>query len=100
MKPRKLYMRECKHGYTYRIDARNASFGVYDEKEKGFWISRRKMGDNFLFIEYHWDTGEPFGTAIPYDELENAKGFKFDYNCVEDLSYLNTMIGKYGEDDV
>jgi len=62
-------MNKCKDGHLYIIDARNADIGVYIAKEKGFKISRFKFKSNFIFIEYHWDTGEPFGTVKPLKKL-------------------------------
>jgi len=60
---------KCKDGHLYIIDARNADIGVYIAKEKGFRISRFKFKSNFIYIEYHWDTGEPFGTVKPLKKL-------------------------------
>lgn len=44
--------------------------GVYNPVNKGFIGIRTKFKNRFLATEYHWDTGEPFGTAIPHDALE------------------------------
>jgi len=30
---------------------------------------REKFGNEFLFEEFHWDTGPPFGTVNPKEEL-------------------------------
>lgn len=88
-----------KDGYTYTIDARNASVGIYLKKNKSFLISRIKFSDNYLFEEYHWDTGEPFGTVKPIEEIEKAP-FEFELDQrIEDeqeqqvLKYLNTIEG-------
>ena len=62
----------CKHGYTYRISSRNLSFGVYNEEKQGFVGIRTKFGDRYLFTEYHYDTGAPFGTVCPKEELEKC----------------------------
>lgn len=56
---------------AYAIWARNAYVGIWLPEPQGFLISRYKMHPTpFLFVEYHWDTGEPFGTAKPLHPLE------------------------------
>lgn len=60
---------ECEEGYLYRIDCRNLSLGVFNSKA-GFIGIRDKWGSKFLFTEYHWDTGPPFGTVCPKEKLE------------------------------
>lgn len=77
---------ECKDGYFYCIHARNSNGGIFSEKEKGFIISRFKFGDNFLFTEYHWDTGEPYGTVKPIKEICKAPELNDDG---ETLEWLN-----------
>jgi hypothetical protein len=69
-------MDQMKSGHLYKIGARNASFGIWLEEEKGFIISRFKFSDNYLFVEYHWDTGAPHGTAKPWKDLGRVP---FDY---------------------
>jgi len=61
---------------VYEIIARNAGYGIWVAEEKGFIISRFKWSDNFLFVEHHWDTGPPHGTAKPWKDLGRAP---FDY---------------------
>ena len=63
---------KLKDGYIYRINARNASFGIWYQKHKSFIISRWKFGDNYTFEEYHHDTGAPFGTVRPWKEIEKS----------------------------
>jgi hypothetical protein len=65
-----LTLDECKNGFLYRLASRNLSYGVFREGVKGFVGIREKFGDYFLFTEYHWDTGPPFGTVHPLEELE------------------------------
>jgi hypothetical protein len=77
-------LEECKHGYLYRLSSRNLSFGVFDQTTKGFVGIRQKFEIRYLFTEYHWDTGEPFGTAYPLGLLDEcpiqdlAEGFSVD----------------------
>lgn len=61
---------ECKHGGLYRISSRNLSLGVFNEAAQGFIGVRGKFGCYYLFTEYHWDIGVPFGTVRPEELLE------------------------------
>ena len=65
-------LKECKHGYLYRIDSRNLTYGVYNKPKKGFAGIRTKFSERFVFTEYHWDTGEPFGTVKPIKCIEKC----------------------------
>jgi len=67
-----LKINEMEEGYTYYIHARNAKIGIWFGKHKSFVISRHKFGDNFLFEEYHWDIGAPFGTVRPVEKIERS----------------------------
>ena len=68
-----LKIPNLKNGYSYTIYARNAYVGIWDKTEKAFLISRYKVGSNpFLFREYHWDTGEPYGTVKPLKLIEKS----------------------------
>ena len=76
---------DCKDGYLYILSARNATVGIYNESDKSFTINRLKFNDRYLFDEYHWDTGAPYGTVAPLKEIEKAPEFK---NDDEKLAYL------------
>ena len=60
---------ECQHRHLYRLYSRNLSCGVYNQETKGFVGIREKFGLRFLDIESHYDTGSPFGTANPIEDL-------------------------------
>lgn len=60
---------QCQKGGLYKISSRNLSFGVFDGNG-GFIGIREKFGDEYLFTEYHWDTGAPYGTVHPLELLE------------------------------
>lgn len=45
-----------------------------------------------MFDEYHWDTGEPFGTAVPKKELERAPQF---LDNEEKLKWLIEVPSRY-----
>lgn len=68
--PDMIPLADCKPRWLYYIDSRNLAMGVYNPDDKGFIGIRTKFGSRFLATEYHWDTGEPYGTAIPYAALE------------------------------
>jgi len=61
---------QLEDGAFYRISCRNAHCGVWREDQTGFEIPREKFGSNYLFVEYHWDNGPPFGTSKPWEKLE------------------------------
>lgn len=71
MLPIEVYIKleDCKPGHVYRISSRNLSFGVFNPADNGFIGIRNKFGHTYLFTEYHWDTGEPFGTVCPIEEV-------------------------------
>ncbi len=59
----------CKNRHLYKISSRNLIFGVFNSENNGFVGIREKFGDEYLFTEYHWDTGAPFGTVKPTEDL-------------------------------
>jgi hypothetical protein len=84
-------LENCKDGYLYVIYARNALLGLYVAKRRGFRISRVKFGNNYEFVEYHWNLGEPHGTAKPYREL-------FKPEAMEDEQVFLGFMNKYYEE--
>jgi hypothetical protein len=65
-------LEKCKHGHLYRIHSRNLELGVFNERTKGFVGIREKFWKLYLFTEYHADTGAPFGTVHPLEEIEEC----------------------------
>src|SRR5579872_5414717 len=63
---------ECVNGGLYRIHSRNLAYGVYKADVRGFVGIRNKFGSNYLFTEYHWDNGPPFGTVRPIEFIEQC----------------------------
>lgn len=55
--------------HVYSLISRNLNFGVWNPETSGFTGVREKFGDLYLFEEYHWDTGEPYGTATPLEDV-------------------------------
>lgn len=60
----------CKDRCIYIINSRNLVLGVFREETKGFIGIRYKFGCRYLFEEYHWDTGVPYGTVKPIKLVE------------------------------
>ena len=61
---------KCEDGKLYRIKCRNLAIGLFNKKDNGFIGIREKFGARYLFTEYHWDTGEPYGTVCPLEKLD------------------------------
>jgi len=57
----------------YKILSRNLRYGVWNEKNKGFIGIRNKFNHEYLFTEYHYDIGAPYGTVKPEFIVENIK---------------------------
>lgn len=91
-----IALEKCIDGHLYKINARNGIFGIFVKGEgkkhvqgnDAFKLSRHKFGSNFIEHEFHWDTGEPFGTVKPLEDLGEAQ--KFD-NDKDMLKYLNDL---------
>jgi hypothetical protein len=64
----RIPLNECVKGHVYRLLSRNLSVGVFNGNI-GFIGVREKFGDEYLFTEYHWDNGAPYGTAHPKEDL-------------------------------
>jgi len=58
-----IFLEKCVDGHLYRINARNGHYGVFNQDTGGFTLARGKFNNLFLFEEFHWDTGPPFGTV-------------------------------------
>jgi hypothetical protein len=67
--PERISIDDCRHGWLYRVYSRNLNLGVYREEERGFVGIRHKMGRWYLFTEFHWDIGPPYGTANPLEAI-------------------------------
>jgi len=67
-------MNQCKTGYLYRLCSRHLALGIWIAEGKAFYGIRTKFGTRFLDYEYHWDIGEPYGTARPVEEIEKFPG--------------------------
>lgn len=74
MKPsgKKIPLGRCKDRAVYEIRCRNLVVGVFVKARGGFIGIREKFGSRYLFMEYHYDTGAPFGTVWPLKKLSMA----------------------------
>lgn len=87
---------ELKHRGIYKIRSRNLSVGIYNEVTKGFIGIREKFYMRYLFEEYHWDTGAPYGTVEPLEFIE-----MYPFENTEEHEYYNDETGvKKFKDDV
>lgn len=90
-----LKMDELQDGYIYKIIARNAYVGIWNQKNSSFIISRRKVSDKpFLFEEFHWDFDSQLGTAKPLELIEEAPFSNYE-NEEAITSYLEALERKY-----
>jgi len=64
-------LKDCRHGWTYRISSRNLAFGVFNSKTLGFVGIREKFGDLFLFEEYHQEA-KAYNTVTPLEAIEEC----------------------------
>lgn len=69
---KKDYMKfeDCKEGFTYNIDGRNFSYGIFHNEQ--FYGIRHKFGDTFIDTEIHWDKDKHHGTVRPQKEIEKT----------------------------
>lgn len=100
-----LTINELKPYYLYKIRARNGRYGIWLPEGEGFLIRREDFGDYYTFVEDHWDTGAPFGTVRPTEELEPTPFVREDFirktqtreKYNEILNYLKNKTGEYDE---
>lgn len=78
-------------GRLYRFKARNFSIGVWNPEKKGFIGIRTKWGDRYLFTEYHWETGPPYGTVTPLEDL--------GIDMPVDIPLMDSLPGSWGPCD-
>jgi hypothetical protein len=60
---------QCIERRLYRIRSRNLLYGVYRAETGGFLGIREKFGSVYVFEEYHYDNGPPYGTVQPLEDL-------------------------------
>lgn len=63
---------DLKHGFIYKIHARNLCVGVWDKNAQGFIGIRHKLGSQYLFTELEYTTNSRFGTAMAVEALDES----------------------------
>jgi len=95
-----ILLAKCKDGYLYRIAARNATLGIYREKDMWFEIRREKCNDVYRYMEYHWDVGTvnpeeaDFGTVKPLIEIERAPEFATELEFIDYMEKKFDLLSK------
>jgi hypothetical protein len=98
--PEYILLPQCKDGYLYSIASRNATLGIYREKDLWFDIRREKGNGIFRYVEYHWDVGTvkpeeaDFGTAKPLIEIERAPEFATELEFIEYMEKKFDLLSK------
>ena len=107
-KPSDIPLAVLKHGGVYKIRSRNLRIGVYNSSIKGFTGIRKKLDETYLFEEFHWDIGPPFGTAnaeefieiCPPSEVrahwigEQGQQYVHNESLFDYLTVIDTLISK------
>ena len=73
---------DLKNLALYEIHARNGNYGIWIAKDQGFFLSRHKFGNNFMFMEHHWDC-PAWATAKPIKFIEQSPFEESDFDYVE-----------------
>ena len=81
MTPEYIPLALCVPGHLYKVDARSYQLAVFDGN-RSFTGIREKFGGRGLFTEFHWDTGEPWGTVKPLVDLGQIP------DGIEPISYI------------
>lgn len=86
-----IKMPDLLDGYLYRIHARNSNLGIWSASDNGFIISRVKFNLNYLFVEFHYDFSEHFGTVKPFTVIEKAPFVLDEIDINNDAALLNYL---------
>jgi hypothetical protein len=87
-----IKLKDCKDGYTYRVEAHNGQVGIFCKESSWFELSKIKFGKNYIFEEFHYDVGAPFGSVLPIYEIEKAPIFENDKVKLEYLNNLTKLL--------
>jgi hypothetical protein len=91
-----LPMSVMEQGALYRVRCRNSNCGIWNEEQKGFEIARTKFSESYIFVEHHWDTGAPYGTARPYEKMNKEPlVFESEAQKLEFLLACREKLGSY-----
>lgn len=84
-------MEQCVKGRVYEINCRNLRLGVYDGNE-GFIGIRQKFNSRYLFTEFHFDQGMPFGTVK--GQIDTGVNIPDKIKISEDLGSVDRKSGR------
>jgi len=90
-----LPMADLEDRRIYHIQSRNLIVGVWHAENNGFIGIRRKFDREFLFEEYHWETGPPFGTAWAIEDLGVTAPAEIDLSQHPENSDLFELLKPY-----
>jgi hypothetical protein len=82
-----IKLEDCIEGNLYKIHSRNLTHGIFTKFNNGFLGIREKFGSTYLFTEYHWDTGAPFGTVSPLIDLGKSP-FNLESRDIEHAPFV------------
>jgi hypothetical protein len=89
--PTRPAIADCITRRVYVLHSRNLGVGVYDG-EQGFIGIREKFGHLFLFTEYHWDQGAPYGTVD--GAVDSGIDVPEPIQVVETLGRIDKLTGR------
>lgn len=61
--PDQIPLDQLEDGRVYKVTSRNLVVGAWRARTRSFIGLREKFDNRFLFEEFHYDNGPPFGTA-------------------------------------
>jgi hypothetical protein len=79
----------------YRITSRNLVVGVWHAERSGFMGIRSKFNEEYLFTEYHWETGGRYGTAHALEDT--GESIPDDIRFKESLPTIDSINGRLVE---
>lgn len=86
---------DCRSGVLYRVLCRNSNCGIWVPENQSFLIARTKFDRSYLFEELHWDSCSSYGTARPYEVLQEPPVFEKEGECLEYLLEWRSKLGAY-----
>ena len=90
-----IEIEDCIEGVLYKVRCRNSNCGIWIPEEKSFQIARTKFESTYLFEEVHYDASTTYGTAKPYEILEELPLFRNDEERLQYLLDWRDKLGSY-----
>lgn len=94
-----LAIKDLKNGYIYKIKGIYANYGVWDESEKAFIVSRWKFKSNNLALEYHLDSEveSDFATMFEDQDVRKIFGTTKPIGILKKFEFELKEISKYND---